>query len=268
MKIYIIAALYYPHYFEKVKEEISVIFGGYSHHTVFVDNSGDIIPEHELAENVSWLRGSNLGGEFTAWEEGYHFIRNKNIKENDIFVFLNDTFCHHRIFTFYDRLIYRNIINNFKCDAIYGELNKGESSLGINQQSFNKWISSYIFMVAYKNIQHLLPLNAVINLSEDDMVAISNGLSKGVVSVPAFSQNLNEHLSQWLFPTDRKGWYKAKKISTDAYFFKLKAIINEKFLTYHAIKSGFEIKGIYDNYISRIYNSLRYRVYEYYRHKK
>lgn len=262
MKVNIIIALYYPHYYEKVRKEIFSIFDNTHFHLLFVDNSGKLIPENEPAANVQWLKGSNVAGEFSAWDEGYALLAgNGTMGNDDIVVFMNDTFCHHRFFTFYDRVLYRKAVARCTRNGIYGELNSTGTAFAINQLPLSAWISSYVFLSRKENIDKLLPLNSASTLGDDALAQIESGLAQQKVDVPLFSPNLNQHLSQWLFPVNGKGWYNAGKTSSAILLFKLKAIINEKLLSHKALKNGLAVNDIYQGKINRIYNSLRNRLY-------
>ncbi|MEB6378347.1 hypothetical protein MXM41_05290 [Leclercia adecarboxylata] len=262
MKVYIIVALYYPHYFEKVKKEIFAIFNKMDFHVLFVDNSGKLIPQNESEGNIHWLRGSNVAGEFSAWDEGYAFLAENNTPgSDDIVVFMNDTFCHHRFFTFYDRILYRRATAHCACNSFYGELNRTGAVFTVNELPLTAWISSYVFLSRMENIDKLLPLNYTSTISNEHLAQIEHGLAQRKVDVPFFSENLNQHLSHWLFPVSGNGWYKAGKISPAILLFKLKAIINEKLLTHKALKNDLSVEGIYKGKPGRIYNSLRNRLY-------
>jgi len=262
MKVNIIVALYYPHYFEKVKKEIFAIFNKSNFQVLFVDNHGKMFNEHVPENGVQWLRGSNIAGEFSAWDEGYELLaRSGTMEKNDIVLFMNDTFCHHRFFTFYDRILYRRAIARCNSDCMYGELNSTGTVFSINELPLTAWISSYVFLSRMGNIGKLLPLNSVSAISEADLAVIESGLAQHKVEIPIFSENLNQHLSHWLFPVSGNGWYRAGKTSSAILLFKLKAIVNEKLLTYKALKTNIVVKDIYQGKPSRIYNSLRNKLF-------
>jgi hypothetical protein len=264
MKVNIIVALYYPHYYEKVRKEIFSIFNKTNTQVLFVDNSGKIIPQSEHAANVQWLRGSNTAGEFSAWDEGYALLVQKDtMSKDDIVIFLNDTFCHHRFFTFYDRMLYRKAVASCTSNGIYGELNSTGTTFTINELPVSAWISSYVFLSRKENIDKLLPLNNALIMSGNALAQIEYGLEHRKVDVPFFSQNLNQHLSYWLFPVNGNGWYNAGKISPAILLFKLKAIINEKLLTHKSLKNALDVNDIYQGKVNRIYNSLRNRLYNF-----
>ncbi|HED2826506.1 TPA: hypothetical protein R4Z37_002189 [Enterobacter kobei] len=262
MKVNIIVALYYPHYYEKVRKEIFSIFANEHFHILFVDNSGKLIPENEPAANVQWLKGSNVAGEFSAWDEGYTLLTGDGTIDNDdIILFMNDTFCHHRFFTFYDRMLYRKAVAHCTVNGFYGELSSTRTAFTINQLPLTAWISSYVFLSRRENIDKLMPLNNVQTIDDQEFVQINDGLKQRRVNVSFFSENLNQHLSHWLFPINRNGWYNAGKSSPAILLFKLKAIINEKLLSHKALINGLTVNDIYQGKLNRIYNSLRNRLY-------
>ena len=268
MKVNVIVALYYPHYYGKVRKEIFSIFKNTDLNIIFVDNSNKIVPENEPALNVQWLKGSNTAGEFSAWDEGYSLLEQSNIKDNDdIVIFMNDTFCHHRFFTIYDRILYRRAVKRCSSKGIYGELNSTGKIFAIHQVAFTAWISSYVFLGRRENIVKLLPLNSASTISEEKFTQIGNDLTNKKVNIPFFSDNLNQHLSNWLFPKNESGWYNAGKISGNQLLFKLKAIINEKLLTYNAINNNLDVNDIYQGKINRIYNSVRNKLFIYFNKK-
>ena len=266
MKVNIIVALYYPHYYEKVRKEIFSIFNNANFHLLFVDNSGKIIPENEPDANVQWLKGSNTAGEFSAWDEGYTLLAtNDTLGNDDIVIFMNDTFCHHRFFTFYDRILYRKIVARCTFKGIYGELNSTGTRFTINQLPLTTWISSYVFLSRKENIDRLLPLNTASVMGDEVLARIESGLANRKVDVSLFSDNLNQHLSNWLFPVNGNGWYNAGKTSPAVILFKLKAIINEKMLTHKALENDLDVNDIYQGKANRIYNSVRNRLYTFYK---
>ncbi|EMH4162857.1 hypothetical protein RJ498_002114 [Pluralibacter gergoviae] len=269
MKVYVVVALYYPSYYEKVQKSIESIFDDNSYELVYVDNSTENISHRSINRKELWIKGSNVGGEFSAWDEGYDYINeNYTLFPDDVFLFLNDTFCHHHYFTFYDKFLYRKVIKNCREKNIFGELNGVKKEFAINNYIFSKWVSSYILILTKSSVDKLLPFNKVSSIDEIVLDDIKSKLSDNQVIVPFFSESLNVHLTNWLFPTDNNGWYNAKKGNLDIYMFKLKAIMNEKFITYSALKNDLIINDIYAIKYSRIYNSIRTRLYEFNRRRK
>lgn len=266
MKVNFIVALYYPHYYVKVRKEIFSLINKTKFNVLFVDNNGSLIPKNEPLENVLWFKGSNVAGEFSAWDEGYLFLKNNGlINKEDVVVFMNDTFCHHRFFTFYDRILYRRTIAHCTCNGFYGELNSTGEVFYVNELPLSAWISSYVFISRMENIDKLLPFNSASAISDERIAQIESGLVQRKVDVPFFSDNLNQHLSHWLFPVNGNGWYKAGATSSAILMFKLKAIINEKLLTHKALKNDLDVNDIYQDKLSRIYNSLRNKFYTFYK---
>ncbi|ENF6043106.1 hypothetical protein R4R77_004770 [Citrobacter amalonaticus] len=262
IKVNIIIALYYPQYYTKVRKTILSVFSNFDYFLVFVDNSGKMIPDIEADSKVRWLPGSNLAGEFSAWDEGYSYLNEQyDIRENDVIVFINDTFCHHRFFTRYDEALYKKVLLECHDNCVYGELNSTGEYFGINDLNFSSWISSYIFLGTKNSIDKIIPLNKVPSISVENAVIIEKNLILGKVNIPTFTKTLNSHLTNWLFPKDGKGWYRARDVTQSALHFKLNAIINEKLLTFSILDNNMMLANIYNSKISRIYNSARNKLY-------
>ncbi|HED2736222.1 TPA: hypothetical protein R4Z56_004955 [Citrobacter farmeri] len=263
IKVNIIIALYYPQYYREVRETILSIFSNFDYYLVFVDNSGVIIPDIEVDSNIKWLAGSNLAGEFSAWDEGYSYLNEQqDIMEDDIIVFVNDTFCHHRFFTGYDEKLYKKAFLECDDNCIYGELNSTGEFFGINGLKFSSWISSYFFLGSKKCVDKIMPLNKTLNISIEDSEVILRNLKLGKVYIPMFTRELNSHLTNWLFPKDGRGWYRARDVNQGALYFKLKAIVNEKLLTFSILKNNMRLVDIYNGKINRTYNSVRNKLYQ------
>ncbi|EEX2836894.1 hypothetical protein JEM57_18465 [Escherichia albertii] len=262
IKVNVIVALYYPHYYQRVRTEIVSFLQGFDCFIVFVDNNGTIKPNIESNENITWIMGSNIGGEFSAWDEGYNLLVNiRKPADDEIVIFINDTFCHHHLFTYFDRHLYRKTISACKDNSIYGDVNSIGEFFSIYERCFSSWISSYFFLGKKKNIDKLLPLNKQGYMGAEYMRHINNALTSNRVDVPIFSDKLNQHLTDWLFPVNSKGWYGARNVSQQLILFKLNAIINEKLLTYNIVENELSLANIYHGTMKKLYNSMRNKLY-------
>ncbi|EFB2568342.1 hypothetical protein FHO92_24745 [Escherichia coli] len=262
IKVNVIVALYYPNYYQRVREEIISFLQGFDYFIVFVDNNRTVKPNIENNKNVTWIIGSNIGGEFSAWDEGYDLLVNmKNPSDDEIIVFINDTFCHHHFFTSFDRYLYRKAISTCEDNNIYGDVNSIGEFFSVYDRHFSSWVSSYFFLGRKKNIDKLLPLNKQSGMDAEYMRYLSNALVSKRVDVPIFSDKLNQHLTNWLFPVNSKGWYGARNVSQQLILFKLNAIINEKLLTYNIIEHDLLLTNIYHGKIRTLYNSMRNKLY-------
>lgn len=255
-KLIVILVVYYPEYFSKAVLELKRMFRNKNMEIIIVDNKGFSLNQEHL------VTGSNLFGEFSGWDEGYSYACS-NIAidyNNDMFIFANDTFCNHRYFTFIDRLLYKKALNKLKCEPsfIFGELNTIKENFSINNMSMDNWLSSYFFCIHSKNVDKILPFcrSKFINSNE-----ILCDVSSELVEVSFFSNNLNRHLSNWLFPKGNSGWYGAAK-HPEKLQFKLIAIVNEKLLSYQIINNKLKLKNVYEGRLFRIYNSIRNKLFK------
>lgn len=272
MTCYIIVAVYYKHYFRRVLKEIDTIYRDFNPNIIFINNNEDnkIINYSSVSDNIRYIQGSNSSGEFSAWDEGVAYVVSNYVIDNeDVFVFLNDTFCHHRLFTFIDRYVYRQAMLITSEYEIRGELNKSIEKLEVNDTNLNGWISSYYFCCRWQSVKLLLPFSKAANLENNVKIKIKEDLLNHTVKIPIFSSGLNAHLTKWLFPQGSRGWQgKSKNTNCDILFFKLQAIINEKLLSYTAIEKNIKIKGIYESWILKYYNFYRYKLYNFVRKLK
>lgn len=73
------------------------------------------------------------------------------------------------------------------------------------------------------------------------------------------SDNLNTHLSRWLFPKDNQhGWYKAKQgsIEKELWKGKLQAIYNEKLLSAKSVLLGLNLYNVYGNRFFNLFGKI------------
>lgn len=268
MTCYIIVAIYYERYLSKVLEQINATFKTFNPHIVLVNNNPKEI-DGAKSHNTC-IRGSNAAGEFSAWDEGVaHVVSNFTIKDDDVFIFLNDTFCHHRIFTSIDRYVYRKSIITMQDNIIRGEFNQSTEALKIYDTTLKGWISSYFFCCRWQSVKRLQPFSKAARLDPEVKIKIQNDLRNRTVEIPFFSSGLNTHLTKWLFPAGSRGWHgKSKDINDGMMFFKLQAILNEKLLSYTAVTESINVEGIYETWFLNHYNFYRYKTYNFIRKLK
>lgn len=259
--------MYYANYVERVLNELELIFKKQDKDDVVflfvVNNERLYLQLGTEPKKTHIIRGSNKSGEFSAWDEGLSYLSNiYDINDDDVLFFLNDTFCHHRIFGSIDRNIYRKLLISPKHDVLYGEVNSTNSFFCIYNRKMNSWITSYFFMGRKKVIDVILPLDKTSLIRKENINFIFQNVKKGFVSIDFFSDELNGHLTKWLFPKNGKGWHRSKLIcSPENKFFKLKAIINEKLLSYSVMNNEFALCDIYSSPLMKIYNKSRYKLY-------
>ncbi len=212
-------------------------------------------------ERTLYINGSNSSGEFSAWDEGVKLICSQfELDKDDAFLFLNDTFCHHRFFTVIDRWLYKKTLLNLENGKIYGEVNTAKGDFKINNFGINGWITSYFFCCKWEIACQLVPFSKSEEFKINELNEMKRCMANNTINVGIFSDDLNQHLSNWFFSNGARGWY-GKNKSLDVLFFKLKAIINEKVLSYTALQAGIKIEDVYKLWWLSTYNILRYKLY-------
>ncbi len=201
----------------------------------------------------------NSGWEFGAWDLGIEHIKS-SLRDDDIIILANDTFCFNRVFTNFDLWLFSKAFKkvNKNKGVLIGELCQLEENFELNGYATDSWVSTYLFGMNYSTLQNVLPLYDSLFESCDVI-----DFDEKKVDIPAASSFLNQHLSQWLFPKHgQHGWYKAKNgiINQNLWCAKLHAIYNEKILSVNVRKAGGQLYDVYGNVtmkiISRFFRKL------------
>jgi hypothetical protein len=260
MKIYGVLLVFYPDYiqglithFESILKKISS-----DYELVIVCNSSELLNSDDRA-----IKGSNEFWEFSGWKVGIDYLTDKyNIKEDDTFVFANDTFYKHRYFGCYDQYLFRKAIlkqSYLKKDYIVGELCAPIGSFNIENLTGSGWISTYLFSMPYRTVDKCSPFHYE-NKQLDYYIV--NNRSEFHLNPKAVSNNLVKYMKAWLYPkySDTGAWRNRHSNDTIKYY-KLKAILNEKRLSLMCTSFGGELVDIYHNnrFYKKIKNSLSYR---------
>lgn len=243
----VILVSYYAKYRDKSLKELAKIVKamGMNAKVIIVNNSNNIycspdvyfsFPRKEV--QVFEITGSNKSWEFSGWKEALELIG--PTKDNEYYMFVNDTFCSHRDWTYLDRYFFTlAFCNHFKSGAngITGDLNSFGEIFSILGYSADSWISTYLFGM---NGSHLKEVRKMICMDDEHL-----GLNVTINEQGAFifgenvSRNLGRHINGWLNPEDNnKGWYKSKDSSKSLLLKKIKAILNEKMISSFSTSKG------------------------------
>lgn len=264
--IYGILVCYYEKYKEKAVHDFIYLLSGLNNdfRLIIVNNSSKLSSYEKVKDKIFEISGSNLGWEFSAWDEGVHFV-NKNFgdTDDDFFVFANDTFNHHRVFNFLDTYYFRKAILRLmikKNPVLVGEINSIGEMFKVNDDTANSWISSYLFAMN----RQLLDFSGSFNMTDDVFSSLLMDITnKKITFSDKVSANLATHLNGWLFPKQNKKhqWYGSKHADLQLLSYKLKAILNEKKISINLFKCKGEMIGVYGRIDAWLYLKARNFIY-------
>lgn len=253
---------YYPHYLDAALTEFIAILSSISHNykVIVVNNNPDGNSLKLVDDHVVVIDGDNSSWEFSGWHVGLKYIKQtEHFSNANCIIFANDTLNKHRIFSFVDRKLFVNSIKSMPKTrpAICGELN----AIGANPESFsiymakaNGWISSYLYAL---NRPMLLRLDQFDMKSEFDRALLKYNQHGFQFDSLLVSQNLSDYIRDWLFPdVARHGWYGSSRIAAgnvELLKNKLRAILNEKFLSANCVASGGVLVDVYAGRAAKLY---------------
>lgn len=211
--------------------------------------------------DFEFVLGSNQLHEFSGWSEGLDFIKEKYInsyKESE-YIFCNDTFCQHRTYTFFHRLIFSaccslSFLSNRPKMA--GEVNSFGKDFEFNHLKFNTWVSSYFFAVN-KHAMNLLSFD-ILPSNQEVSEYLLGGYDEKYFFSDAMDLTLKKHLLHWLF---HGGWYKSQSLSqsnAESLYCKARSIIAEFSLSSKANAKRIDFLDTYF-FIKKI-NKLRFKI--------
>jgi hypothetical protein len=267
-KNFIILVCYYQKYLDDALLALNKMFKTFDDETiiVIVKNNTEIdtsnIQQTCFTHHV--IEGSNTSWEFSAWDEGIDYLKKKYCLNDSLMVFVNDTFCKHRVFTSIDMKLFKQGFSQAKSNEnlIAGEFNTTAKQFTILEQPLNGWLSSYLFAIKGNALSKILPLTKS-QVMYKDIPLID--FEQRTINLSNCSDNFSAHIEQWLFPKKpSSGWYKSGSSSTnqDLMKNKLLAILNEKLLAYTAQKNGLILYDVYKPFWANLYLKIRYELYK------
>jgi hypothetical protein len=175
------------------------------------------------------LRGTNENGEFSGWAEG---IRAVPVREDDVLVFANDTFCTRHAWGWLMRTRHRVGVRSVLGGDydVCGEVSEVPMTFNVKKYRSAFWIRTHLFAIKASTLQKVgqLSLDQQTLLS---LVTLDSATGR-LVWGKQVSQNLRERIENWLYPpSDGFGWYKARDSTPFQKLKKAHAILNEKWLS-------------------------------------
>jgi len=186
--------------------------------------------------NLSVIQGHNSLGEFGAWDQGLAYLSGQpGCASPRLFVFANDTFCHHRPFGLPEEWIFSRSFRQLAGmqRAIAGELSTFGEPFYLGGQRLDDWVSTYLYAMTPALLDALdwriAPEDGVLERH------VRGGLDEREFFAPELDAALAAHLRGWLFGgRTQRVWRNAAPLSQqnrDYMLRKARAILCEKLLS-------------------------------------
>lgn len=228
--VYLVLLSYYEHYWKDAICELGALASDLDcEYRLVVVNNGSFVIQESLGYTV--VQGDNRNGEFTGWDCGLKSF--DGLCEGDYFIFANDTFNHHRRWTVQSRAEFVRgfrLMRRNERVGMCGQVHRAKMRFSIDDLRLTVWVSTYLFGVSGK----ILKANGYrLSLSEEQLLRLVHNVTEDrVVWGDGVSGGLRTHIDQWLFPVvARRGWYRAGVASPSEKCKKVRAILNEKFIS-------------------------------------
>ena len=232
-----ILLVYYPEYFARALARFRRLLTKLDRNALLVVvNNGPLLPSSVYAQDLTILEGDNALREFSGWRVGIAHCRNEfAVDDNTLFILANDTFCHHNKFGPITEAAFVRAFRKIKqCKqrfAIGGEVNGGVTEMSILGQSFQKWVSTYLFAITSPLLAALDDLAVPCDM---DTFFGSPDSATGFLTGP-LNAALRRHVEHWLFDTSGTNrWYGAGALTPStwrSYVGKAKSILFEMYLS-------------------------------------
>lgn len=202
-----ILLLYYPEYsvhavsmFSRFLKSVSPNFG-----ILIVTNRNLTIAPHR--DVMAVIPGDNALREFSGWNAGLKYGQQNDLIRNcNLMVFANDTFCHHNKFGLLTQAAFRDsfrkIMNEPRTPMMAGEEFFLGKPYALNGLSSKSWICTYLFAwnrAALEYIPSLTPPTAM------EIYYSKNNLGEVIFS-DLVSENLAKHIVSWLTGSGKTIW--------------------------------------------------------------
>lgn len=226
---------------------------------VIVQNKEFQLPEISHPD-LHLIEGDNSVREFSGWETAIIFCRQNNLDSGEgVFVFANDTFCHHNKFGPLSRYLFgakfRFVARHSQSLLLAGEVHTNHTEYAMMEKKFSGWISTYLFCITFdltRKIGGLLPAELDLDSFFTGQVSAQNFLTG------ALSENLIKDTNNWVFGLSPAAkWYGSAELTNEsfpAFVGKTKSILCEKFLTAKSLSVGGQIISTFS---SRWLNQVR-----------
>ncbi|SDR24262.1 hypothetical protein SAMN05443245_3855 [Paraburkholderia fungorum] len=202
----------------------------------FIDN-GRNGPD-SLPGAVRYIEGDNSRWEFSGWDAGMHHAGGGD--DRDVYIFCNDTFCFNRDWSAAESARFVKAFRKLaRIDgpALSGEFNSFDKRFTLNGVQLSGWVSTYLFGMSGTLLK---TMGSRLTVPDDVLNQLFLTIQdQKIVWGEDIDPILSAHISRWMFPKDAgAGWYKSSGASDELKINKVRAILNEKYLTACCIRLG------------------------------
>jgi hypothetical protein len=187
--------LKYPNSFQYFKRYIDQL--NCKNNIIIIDNLDEMRVEERIAKNIYFIGGDNSSWEFSGWDKGLNFAKQKGIKF-DVVLFANDSFFSYgwSILENGDKYKLPNIAYHNK--AIVGQLDTKNFPMDALGYDVSTWICTNAFFM-HKEILDKLVQVAYLTDIELDMIISKDFDNKYFLCSNILSASYREMLIKWLF---------------------------------------------------------------------
>lgn len=247
--IYGVILVYYEKYHVAAVNEFKKILDSVDpdNKLVVVTNNPKLIsPEN------GYILGNDLESEFSGYDVGIGRI--KDVLPDGHVIIANDTFCHHRHWGAFERRTFVKAIKAAREDnviGIVGEVDTFRKKIQILGLESTSWVSTYLFLAS---VGFLASLNWTLSINKATAKKLigCDSHNQLIWNDAAVGSNVITQLTKWLSEDNRQGW-RNRSASAASKIIKIRAILNEFYVSACAEANGFKVGDVYDklNFLDR-----------------
>ena len=214
-----------------------------------IDNKNEGEFFEELEKNIFRIGGDNSNREFSAWQKGIQFIKNKKV-EYDLVLFTNEAIVNYDD-SILDLPELREII--FKAmnhQSVVGRLDTKGFPLMVNGYDVTSWIRTSCFFVPKKVLDSFDTIISVDSKNIDNFIGKEYPEGKSGVDFFKKDANMSESYKTSMIKWLTEEWHSKFSISKESWGLfrtKVQAIVNEQLFSARVREKGFFVENFSEN---------------------
>lgn len=191
--------------------------------------------------DITFISGTNVLNEFSAWDEGYQFIKN-DIDEKSVVILTNDTILsNHPFYGCLDRALLKCLRTSFN--------NLNPSIIGIKQILDFKYVKDYlssflVVLIGQETIKTIL--EGILKIESNSSINKDYG-SESLINCD--DKDYKRFINNWLTKPGKNSWHKAEQITKEnksKLQMKAHCILLEHSIAIRAKKNNIEVHDIFE----------------------